>query len=128
MTQRIIKFRAQKTDNKGNFKEWIYGTPEFGDMGQLYILYGTGGRQLCQRETLGQFTGLLDKNKKEIYEGDIVKHDPLFQEFKGKLHQGRVVIEASRGICIENVPLGLYPEVIGNVYENPELIKDADKV
>lgn len=61
---------------------------------------------------LMQFTGLLDKNGKEIYEGDVMHHDEMkahaieFQE--GRF--GKFYIDYS--LC----------EVIGNIYENPELI------
>lgn len=89
-------------------------------------------------ETVGQFTGLLDKARKEIYEGDIVK-----AVFIGGYSSGY-----SRDWHIETVRYlnhraGFYPmtdcelwrerddgntssiEVIGNIHENPELIKTA---
>lgn len=76
---------------------------------------------------LMQFTGLKDKNGKEIYEGDIVQ-----------LHDAICVVEwldcgfALRGDFQFNGNLKGYcdgcwggpPEVIGNIYENPELLKE----
>ena len=96
-----------------------------------------------------QYTGLKDKNKKEIYEGDIVKAfleewdrgEDLF--FAEKTIYGVVKINPSRtGMIIRKVdceeedlkPHFLegkfkkiktkYDEVIGNIYENPELLKE----
>lgn len=69
---------------------------------------------------LMQFTGLLDKNGKEIYEGDIIeldgyKYEILFidGEYCGKsmLSEQLQMFEIVNG------------EVIGNIYENPDLIK-----
>jgi len=78
---------------------------------------------------LMQFTGLLDKNGKEIWEGDIVKFKiPLPKEKinSEELPRGTVI---NFGPCFEidcqtfMFTLTTDVEVIGNIYENPELIK-----
>lgn len=103
---REIKFRAWDK----RFNNMIYDKP----MAILYLK--------DDNHEIMQFTGLLDKQGKEIYEGDIVKHTPTFPELEGKYHIGEIKIEPSRGICVNNIPLAFGPEVIGNIYENPELL------
>ena len=67
---------------------------------------------------LMQFTGLYDKNGKEIYEGDVI---PLFgKNHAVKFKDGMFTInDREMRRYIHSIPL----EVIGNVYENPELVK-----
>jgi uncharacterized phage protein (TIGR01671 family) len=101
---------------------------------------------------LMQFTGLLDKNGKEIYEGDWVvltitdrfEHsDNIPEDCWGKIKsqdifEGEVINSAptfgikTKGcnegeieaqVCGNNVNYGIEIEVIGNIYENPELLK-----
>ena len=77
------------------------------------------------------FTGLLDAKGREIYEGDIVKQDGYPRHEIVEYRHGVVPSELGRmGICGfimgwvgegENAAGGV--EVIGNIYENPELVK-----
>ena len=80
-------------------------------------------------ETKGQFTGLLDKNGKEIYESDIFKdmfgyiYEVLWGDgsFYGKyIHKEIVEDDGDNDINIYHEEAII--EVIGNIYENPELI------
>lgn len=76
-------------------------------------------------ETVGQYTGLTDKNGKRIFEGDIVslvKHDGLI--YKVVYVPCRYELVNSKGVnCFV---LDIYKseniEVIGNIYDNPELL------
>ena len=89
---------------------------------------------------LMQFTGLKDKNGVEIFEGDLVKvsvdngFDYLFEELSivkpSKFHSGLVCSlkshEAEYRIIHAEI-LGYEYEVVGNIYENPELLEQANE-
>lgn len=120
---RDITFRAKRKDNG----EWVYGVPlKEGYSQEVEMLwYEYSSLAYTERvqvipETVGQYTGLTDKNGKKIFEGDIVKNE--FGEIaKVEFLYGRFV------------PFNRYPEyrcffcerceVIGNIYDNPELLE-----
>tara|TARA_R110000744_G_scaffold147612_5_gene260574 strand:+ start:320 stop:703 length:384 start_codon:yes stop_codon:yes gene_type:complete len=78
-----------------------------------------------QEEGLMQFTGLVDKNGKDIYEGDIVNH-PLCRSYVTVTWRNACFcIRGSRGgisDLYDDAPTTRYSwEVVGNIYENKEL-------
>ncbi len=92
-------------------------------------------------ETVGQYTGLTDKNDKKIFEGDIVHlyvGEHSISRYKG-IDYNALVIFRDGGFCAIDgteedyalrrynfVSQNLYCEVIGNIHDNPELLKEAD--
>jgi len=117
MKQREIKFRFYNKKTKEIVEEC--------DMWWNYIEY------LNEDEVIVcQWTSLLDKNKKEIYEGDIVsngnknkKYEDIFEIY---FDRGEFLAGCKRGI-IGGKTLGFWSdnlEVIGNIYENPELLSN----
>lgn len=73
---------------------------------------------------LMQFTGLLDKNGKEIYEGDILQ-DINYPFYKDPVFWATVEDEydIDGWLCKHFQPFNGVHEVIGNIYENPELLE-----
>lgn len=79
-----------------------------------------------------QFTGLKDKNGKEIYEGDILRLDKDWQGPSSNGMKVGAVKYEDCSFCLElydSLPLHLLIpaviEIIGNIYENPELLEKA---
>ena len=79
-------------------------------------------------ETVGQFTGLTDKNGKKIFEGDIIAKGFELYEVRWNPEQVRWGIYSGNyevaGFTKFSEP---YFEVIGNIYDNKELLNGKDK-
>jgi hypothetical protein len=118
---REIKFRGLSLDGK-----WIYG--DLNPQGENHVNLATFFANLyagtIRAETVGEWTGLPDKNGKEIYEGDISECNDMY---------GRIEYRTdyqNSGFCfvIQGYPYPIWKQciVIGNIYENPELVSKND--
>ena len=128
---REILFRGKRTDCEA----WVEGDLLHYESGEMAICKGFSkygyeateiiGRYKVIPETVGQYTGLTDKNGVRIFEGDIVslvKHDSLI--YKVVYVPCRYELVNSKGVnCFV---LDIYKseniEVIGNIHDNPELL------
>ena len=118
---RTIKFRAW---DKGS-QTMIYPDKKENEKTADYMLNAWCDSE-NERSILMQFTGLHDKNKKEIYEGDVVEWKTDIDEdyFGGKLGFVAELVKFQGGAFYPVCNMDEYEfEVIGNIYENSELLK-----
>ena len=137
---REILFRA-KAINRDPFSEyrtsykngdWVYGliTRQYDERfetlpAEMTNTDGVSGIDVDYK-TIGQFTGLIDKNGKKIFEGDIC------HVYGGECYQGywesnfNLVIEINHE-CLWFLDNAENVKVVGNKYDNPELLKFKEK-
>ena len=117
---REIKFRAWDKENKVMINAIFVG------LGKVYGMTKTfkPSKEL-EDVILMQYTGLKDKNGKEIYEGDVVKGEwDVVEEIyvsDVQFYGGAFRVHKT-GLPLEYGYMRRECEVIGNIYENPELL------
>lgn len=138
---REIKFRGKDLVTG----EWCYGSymPPFYDGEDPYIYMKEDCGNHCEyvsaqvvEDTVGQYTGLKDKNGVEIYEGDIIMSedsvgDAIYHEIFYEEKEGRFMAalnfnkEPSFGVSglSQNWIDAFVKVLVGNIYDNPELIE-----
>jgi len=130
------------------FRVWDHTNNEFVDDMCLHIdgtlMCDCGKSGYVGDFTIQQFTGLKDKNGKEIYEGDIMKtlplkivekingsfilDDPKSKESRNKmlkehLEKGDMFMYMGVKNSLTHLSWNLHLSIIGNIFENPELLK-----
>lgn len=126
---REIKFRAWDKEEKEYYYDAEY-TYDFRCSGRGCYADSFGDLLAHpERCVVEQYTGLKDKNGKEIYEGDRIKiegSDTIYTvEYGRGVWAARFGDESGDNICLFHYvqkDTVLYAEVIGNIHENPELL------
>ena len=136
---RPLKFRVWDKE----YKDWLaQDTFAISDKGDV-LTYRSGGllgpTWLLENNSeifiIQQFTGLLDKNGKEIYEGDIITVNNFYIK-SGKQVSDEIIFskgsfitkKREKSIYYENDFMGKpWSVIIGNIFENKELLTQIDK-
>jgi uncharacterized phage protein (TIGR01671 family) len=146
---RVIKFRAKGIgDKKWHYGSYVYTNDNVNNPFNSHITdkhhiieyhqgdFNMGGWEQIEIDplTIGQFTGLKDKNDNDIYEGDVLAFNNSYVDFNDVLE-----VRYVRGVfaflwngnlddeCPVNAPTNEWANVIGNIYDNPELLNTNNK-
>lgn len=135
---RTIKFRAQVMFPEGGIVlscdkaegEWVYGDLHL--QSRIPHIHSLGKKYPINPGTVGQFTGLYDKDGNEIYEWDILgrkdggallkvefRHGAFGYEYCGEFHSWA----GNHNFTFNPFDTDVDFAIIGNIYDNPELLK-----
>jgi hypothetical protein len=118
----MSKIKFQGVDD--NNKLYDLHAINYSNMTGLCQVEGVNGWCWCRFKIFRQFTGLNDKNGKEIYEGDILMADSWkwywIVQFDSVKARFNCIVNSHNGTN-DYIPCNQV-EVIGNIYENPELL------
>lgn len=121
------KFRGKRLDGKG----WAFG--------HLVKMWGAwhiidwndeNTAYAVDPATVGQYTGLKDKNGREIYEEDIIKTDFSYATWIGFVHFNKgnfELVDSDKNGQYLTLSVLSDIEIIGNIHDNPELLKGGDQ-
>lgn len=137
---REILFRGKRKDSS----EWVYGNFVRGCVDDFAYIVEFGNKELCRNyvevipETVGQYTGLTDKNDKKIFEGDILKvksYDYDYEYLTKVFYNSHTLCVDVYGQDYDYTSIGFaYDiwddedcdiEVIGNIHDSHELLKEG---
>lgn len=123
---REILFRGKRTANGKWVVGYVFKQRNPANIEESYIRVHETDFNVIP-ETVGQFTGLTDRNGKKIFEGDIVKYS---------VNTVGIINYATACFCVDDIKFRNNPamdivfeafpngiEVIGNIYDNPELLE-----
>ena len=126
---REILFRGKRADNG----EWVYGY-FYEDIGSFIKERASSvstNTHLVDPSTVGQYTGLTDKNGKRIFEGDVVVIEAdcipsfMLNRYVVVWDDDQAAYKLLKDNTIYDLPMGRM-EIIGNIHDNPELLGAHD--
>lgn len=125
---RQILFRGKRADNG----EWVCDNSVlfFSEKTKIYGALNEWREIEVIPETVGQYTGVIDKNGKKVFEGDVVEYAGSCGEIVFVERRGAFMSRERDMYCewLSNLPqygTGIV-EIIGNIYDNKEILEDKE--
>ncbi len=132
---REILFRGKKLDpvTLKPTDEWVEGYFMRGAVDGIYMIQEESKRcHIVDGETVGEYTGLTDKNGKRVFEGDIVQWGMKGYEYPIRVAEVKIAPDIQFCLKDRTYQYGSfayqdtekYLEIIGNIHDNPELLEE----